>query len=173
MARIIKNLRAFARQESEPIGKVDIVAVINTSLELMRPTLKREKVKTRWRAPAQSIWVKGGEVRLGQVMVNLISNAIEAMSDSQIKQLEIDVVQDKRTTVHVRDSGSGIQQPEKIFDPFYSTKAVGGSEGMGLGLSISYGLVQSFGGAIKGQNAEGGGAVFAVELEQWPGEVGG
>ena len=54
--------------------------------------------------------------------------------------------------VSVRDTGPGIKEPEKIFDPFYSTKAVGAAEGMGLGLSISYGFVQSFGGAIRGRN---------------------
>ena len=53
----------------------------------------------------------------------------------------------------------------KIFDPFYSTKSVGAAEGMGLGLSISYGLVQSFGGDIRGRNHEKGGAVFTVELD--------
>jgi two-component system C4-dicarboxylate transport sensor histidine kinase DctB len=69
--------------------------------------------------------------------------------------------------VHVTDSGPGIEDPERIFEPFYSTKAVGSSEGMGLGLSISYGLVQSFGGNIRGANAATGGAIFTVELEFW------
>jgi len=67
--------------------------------------------------------------------------------------------------VSVRDSGPGIAEPEKIFDPFYTTKEVSDSEGMGLGLSISYGLVQSFGGDIRGRNHPDGGAVFTVELD--------
>ena len=167
MARIIKNLRAFARQESEPMAQVDLVAVIDAALELTGPGLRRAKIKLVWRAPEVAIWVRGGEVRLGQVMVNLISNASDAMMDSAVKRLEIKVLQGDRITVKVRDTGPGIAAPEKIFDPFYSTKAVGASEGMGLGLSISYGLVQSFGGAIKGQNAPEGGAVFTVELERW------
>ena len=65
----------------------------------------------------------------------------------------------------MRDTGPGIAEPEKIFDPFYTTKAVGAAEGMGLGLSISYGLVQSFGGMIRGRNHPDGGAVFTVELD--------
>jgi two-component system C4-dicarboxylate transport sensor histidine kinase DctB len=69
--------------------------------------------------------------------------------------------------VHVCDSGPGIDAPDKIFDPFYTTKEVGSSEGMGLGLSISYGLVQSFGGNIRGANRPEGGAVFTVELDPW------
>ena len=63
--------------------------------------------------------------------------------------------------------GIGPEDLNRIFDPFYSTKQVGGPDGMGLGLSISYGLVQSFGGTIRGSNAPGGGAVFTVELDQW------
>ncbi|MCB1329469.1 MAG: sensor histidine kinase, partial [Maritimibacter sp.] len=58
----------------------------------------------------------------------------------------------------------GLEEPERVFDPFYTTKAVGRAEGMGLGLSISYGLVQSFGGTIHGANHPDGGAVFTVEL---------
>ncbi len=73
--------------------------------------------------------------------------------------------------MRLRDTGPGIKDPEKIFEPFYSTKTVGegapDADGMGLGLSISYGLVQSFGGQISGANAAQGGAVFTVELEQW------
>jgi len=68
--------------------------------------------------------------------------------------------------VTVADSGPGIDDPDKIFDPFYTTKTTGKSEGMGLGLSISYGLVQSFGGKIQGRNLPTGGAEFTVELSR-------
>ena len=80
--------------------------------------------------------------------------------------LTIDVMHEgARTILSVRDTGPGIDAPEKIFDPFYTTKAIGAAEGMGLGLSISYGLVQSFGGAIRGRNHPDGGAIFTVELD--------
>ncbi len=85
-------------------------------------------------------------------------------------RLSVTVDAIEKPVIRVRDTGPGISAPEKIFDPFYSTKEVGASEGMGLGLSISYGLVQSFGGAIRGRNAIGGGAEFTVELEPWQGE---
>ena len=71
----------------------------------------------------------------------------------------------------VRDTGPGISDPDRMFEPFYTTKETGGDDGMGLGLSISYGLVQSFGGKIRGANAPGGGAVMTVELEPWAGEA--
>ena len=63
---------------------------------------------------------------------------------------------------------TGIVQPERIFDPFYSTKEVGAAKGMGLGLSISYGMVQSFGGEIRGGNRAEGGAEFVIELPPVP-----
>lgn len=167
-ARIIRNLRAFAKQESEPVGRVDIVAVVDQALEFTEARLTRDSITISWIRPGGAVHVQGGEVRLGQVMINLISNAADAMAESPLKQISITVQADDPVVVEVADTGPGIDEPEKIFDPFYSTKEVGASEGMGLGLSISYGLVQSFGGQIKGRNAPGGGAVFRVELERWP-----
>ncbi|MDP5347491.1 MAG: ATP-binding protein, partial [Paracoccaceae bacterium] len=111
------------------------------------------------------IHVIGGEVRLGQVLVNLIGNAADAMAGLPVRRIAISLRRhDDRVLLEVADTGPGIEEPEKIFDPFYTTKAVGAAEGMGLGLSISYGLVQSFGGAIRGRNRPEGGAVFTVEL---------
>jgi two-component system C4-dicarboxylate transport sensor histidine kinase DctB len=103
-------------------------------------------------------------------MVNLITNAADAMEATQDRALTITLNTSDRISVDVADTGPGISAPEKIFDPFYSTKEVGAAEGMGLGLSISYGLVQSFGGNIRGANRPEGGAVFTVELDRWEGE---
>jgi len=168
MARIIRNLRAFARNESEPMGKVDLVAVINSAVELTEARLRADGVRLDWVPPAAPIHVWGGEVRLSQVFVNLIANAADAMAGRADRRIAITVADaGGRLAVHVADSGPGIADPDKIFEPFYTTKEVSGEEGMGLGLSISYGLVQSFGGNIRGANAEGGGAVFTVELDRW------
>ena len=168
MARIIKNLRAFARNESEPMGKVDLVAVIDSAVELTASRLRADGVRLDWAAPAAPIYVWGGEVRLSQVFVNLIANAADAMAGTAERRIGITIADEgARLAVHVADSGPGIADPDKIFEPFYTTKEVGGDEGMGLGLSISYGLVQSFGGNIRGANGPGGGAVFTVELDRW------
>ncbi len=164
MARIIKNLRAFSRQESEPFTDVDVGKVVDVVFELLAPKIADAGVLVRWDG-AKGVIVRAGEVRLQQVILNLAANAIDAMEVSAQKVLTLNVVQvDGKIVVSVRDTGPGIKEPEKIFDPFYSTKAVGAAEGMGLGLSISYGLVQSFGGAIRGRNDPDGGAVFTVEL---------
>lgn len=171
MARIIKNLRAFARNESEPVGRVDLVQVIEAAVELTETRLREHDVTLDWQCPeAQSVWVRGGEVRLTQVFVNLINNAVDAMMGQEERRVRIVINDGARLTVGVRDIGPGLKQPEKVFEPFYSTKAVGSSEGMGLGLSISYGLVQSFGGNIRGTNTEHG-ALFTVELDYWKEET--
>lgn len=163
-ARIIKNLRAFAQGESEPMTRVDLLAVIGQAVDLTEARLVADGVTLDWQPPAEDIHVRAGEVRLGQVFVNLINNAADAMAGQPVKHLTLRVETGERLVVQVRDSGPGIADPEKVFEPFYSTKEVG--DGMGLGLSISYGLVQSFGGKIRGANVEGG-AEFAVELEPW------
>ncbi|WP_341365774.1 ATP-binding protein [Yoonia sp. BS5-3] len=166
MGRIIRNLRAFARQEDEPPTNVELVAVIDAVLEIVAPRAQQDGVELLWQRPDAAVIVRGGEVRLQQVILNLVTNAMDAMEESHPKTLTIALsVQAGRTTVSVRDTGPGIAEPEKIFDPFYTTKAIGAAEGMGLGLSLSYGLVQSFGGAIRGRNHPEGGAVFTVELD--------
>ncbi|MCR9126578.1 MAG: ATP-binding protein [Rhodobacteraceae bacterium] len=172
MGRIIRNLRAFARQESEAATRVNLVAVLDSALELVEARLAREGVALRWRPPPEPVWVRGGEVRLGQVFVNLITNAADAMAEQSGKAIRLTLIEEEaRVRVEVADTGPGIAEPERMFDPFYTTKEVGASEGMGLGLSISYGLVQSFGGAIRGHNGPEGGAVMTVELERWQMEV--
>lgn len=165
-ARIITNLRAFSRNESEPMGKVDLVAVLQSAVELTEARLKNDGVKLDWDSAATHgpVYARGGEVRLTQVFVNLINNAADAMLDQDSKYIRIVIDNGETLAVTVRDLGPGIADPERIFEPFYSTKEVGA--GMGLGLSISYGLVQSFGGKIRGTNV-GNGAMFTVELDYW------
>ena len=170
MSRIIKNLRAFARNEREALGKVDLISVITTAVELTEARLRQDDIKLQWDAGQHGpgVYVIGGEVRLVQVFVNLINNAADAMAaQTSTRQISIDIQTTDKLSVTVRDTGPGIADPKQVFDPFYTTKPVGNSEGMGLGLSISYGLVQSFGGNIRASNGATGGALMTVELEPW------
>jgi len=165
MGRIIKNLRAFAKQESEPLSDVDLVAVVDAAIEMGTSKISHAGVSLDWAAPMSAVMVRGGEVRLQQVVLNLISNAVDAMEETEDRRIEIALGREGgRVHLSVRDTGPGIAEPEKIFDPFYTTKQIGSAEGMGLGLSISYGLVQSFGGQIRGRNHPDRGAIFTVEL---------
>ncbi len=162
-ARIMKNLRSFARNEKEPTGRVDLVRVVQQAVDLTESRLRKSAVRLEFQIPDAPVFVRGGEVRLSQVFVNLITNAADAMRDVEKPVLRIEMT--KNGQVRVADNGPGIDDPDKVFDPFYTTKTVG--EGMGLGLSISYGLIQSFGGNIRGTNGANGGAVFEVDLEIW------
>jgi len=162
MGRIIRNLRAFARKDGETVAKVDLVQVVEDTLELAGIRLRQKNVTTHWDKPAAPILVNGGGVRLQQVVLNLITNATDAMEGQGDKTIWLDIKVSDKVFLHVRDNGPGLQDVDKIFEPFYSTKTVG--DGMGLGLSISYGIVQSFGGQIVGKNASDGGAVFSIEL---------
>jgi two-component system C4-dicarboxylate transport sensor histidine kinase DctB len=167
MGRIIRNFRTFARQEIEPASKVDLGQVVQAAIDLSEQRIAKDGVTLSIDLPDHQVWVQGGEVRLQQVLVNLISNALDAMGGTKDRRLAISVSDRDGVLLEVRDSGPGINDPDKIFEPFYSTKSIGEAEGVGLGLSISYGLVQSFGGNIHGANAPGGGAIFTIELKPW------
>lgn len=164
MGRIIRNLRTFARQESDGMGDVDLVAVVQAALELVEPRLSRATIAVDWPVPDAPVMVRGGEVRLQQVVVNLLSNAADAIGQDGRIGIAIDR-NGTRVALRIRDTGPGISEPDRIFDPFYSTKEVGASEGMGLGLSISYSIVKSFCGSIGARNLAEGGAEFTVELD--------
>ena len=169
MGRIIRNLRAFARQESEPATRVGLAAVVESALEMLDARIKQSAVSVTWQRPDFPAIVMGGEVRLSQVVLNLLANALDAMENAPTRQLSIAITRaDDGIRLTVADTGPGIADPSRIFDPFYSTKEVGSAEGLGLGLSISYGLVQGFGGNLRGENAPTGGAVFTVDLREAP-----
>jgi len=165
MGRIIKNLRAFSKQETVKQVQVDLGVVIASALDLTQARRNDMDVELVYDAPDEPVWVRGGEVRLAQVFVNLISNALDAMMDVQKRRLEIVIrLEPHGVTAMITDSGHGITAPEKVFDPFYSTKDVGAAKGMGLGLSISYAIVQSVDGEIRAHNTDGG-ACFTVTLQ--------
>ena len=107
----------------------------------------------------------GGRIRLGQVFVNLVNNAVDAIGGQEGGRVEITARQSEDVViVEVSDNGPGIPDAtlQHIFDPFFTTKATG--EGIGIGLSIVDNIVRDFGGKVSAYNGENGGAVFRVEL---------
>ncbi len=166
IGRIIQNLRAFSKQQVEPMTRVDLRDVLTDAIDMVSQKAQDTGAEITLNFPDGSVWVKGGEVRLGQIFVNLMTNALDAMVDSPEKRLTVTLRHDKAILIDFRDTGPGVDVPEKVFDPFYSTKAVGAAEGMGLGLSISYGIAKSFGGDIRVRNCDPG-ALFIVELQPW------
>ena len=165
MGRIIRNLRSFARKEAEEFSSVDLRAVVRDTLEIAALRLEQAGVTLRYDPPENEVFVIGGAVRLQQVLLNLITNAADAMEGAERPEIEVRIERNVGSTrLQVLDCGPGLQEPDKVFEPFYTTKQVGSGEGMGLGLSISYGIVQSFDGDIRGENRPEGGAVFTVVL---------
>jgi two-component system C4-dicarboxylate transport sensor histidine kinase DctB len=165
MAAISKHLRNFARRPMEAVGPVRLAEVLDDALALMAARLAGTEVEVP--DPGPDLWVTGGHVRLQQVLVNLLSNALDAMERQPDKRIRIGIeTAGQEVRLSVRDSGSGLD-PEvipQIFDPFFSTKGPG--KGLGLGLSISYNIVRDFGGLLGAANHPEGGAVFTLTLKR-------
>ena len=166
MASIGKHLRNFARKPHEQTSTVFVKTIINDALEILATRTKAIGAKISVDLPREELWVVGGQVRLQQVLVNLIGNSLDAMEDLQQPKIEIKAKRDEQyITLSVRDFGAGIEDnaASQIFDPFFTTKGVG--KGLGLGLSISYNIVKDFGGELSGRNHQDGGAVFVIKLK--------
>lgn len=165
MARIIRHLRTYARKEPTTVKPTHVLRAIEESIALLGRRIEASGASVEIDVPEPDAQAIAGEVRLQQVMVNLISNALDAMTGSTDKQLTIRVVNiADAIVITVTDTGPGIphENMSSVFDPFFTTKEVGA--GLGLGLSITYGIVQQFGGTIAARNAERGGAIFEVRL---------
>ena len=165
MASITNHLKTFARK-SEP-GRPEPVSVpraVEGALFLIESQLKAKSVRIT-RDVQPDVWVSGYAVQLEQVLVNLIRNALDAVADVPRPAIEIAArADDKTVRISIADNGPGVPAEviDRIFDPFVTTKPVG--KGLGLGLSITYGIVQDFGGRISAANRPQGGAELVVEL---------
>ena len=168
MARIIRNLKAFARKETEAPMDVALDTAVVDALELMEKKLDQADVEVTWQPPADPVFVRGGGVRLSQVMVNVVSNAIDAMvgADVEVRRIEIDLADEDPVKLTIRDTGPGFDEATRrhVFDPFFTTKSEDAGEGLGLGLSISQRIVTSFGGTIEAGNHPEGGAIVTITL---------
>jgi two-component system C4-dicarboxylate transport sensor histidine kinase DctB len=134
-------------------------------LTLLEYRLEDEQVEVALDLPPQPVYVTGNAVRLEQVMVNLLSNALDAMSDRPRRLLSVRLRCAAGTAVlTVADTGRGIARENLglVFDPFYTTKEVG--QGLGLGLSISYGIIRDMGGEITVDSVPDAGTTFRVAL---------
>ncbi|SHH56886.1 sensor histidine kinase [Cognatishimia maritima] len=162
--RIIGNLRAFARQEVAPTDRIDFCDVVRASLSAMDDSLREAGIDVSVALPSAPIEVIAGRVRLEQVVLNLISNAADAMAQSDVKTLSVHLrTEGANAVLTVSDSGSGIADPSRVFEPFYTTKELGSSKGLGMGLALSHGLVTRFGGTLSCKNLDKG-AAFTISL---------
>ncbi len=166
MASISRHLRNFARKPNEKLGSVALDAVIDDTLEIVSARLKTADADLLVELGEDAAMVHAGFVRLQQVLVNIITNAADAVEGLDDRRIHVLAARQGDTVIlTIRDHGPGVPAAiaERIFDPFYTTKGVG--KGLGLGLSISYNIVKDFGGSLSVSNHPEGGAVFRIELE--------
>jgi two-component system C4-dicarboxylate transport sensor histidine kinase DctB len=166
MAAISRHLRNFARKPNEKLGPVDLSEVVADTAEIVAWRLKAADATLAVDLGPSPLIVRGGAVRLQQVLVNIVSNAADAVEGLEDRRIELAARKKSgRVTITVRDHGPGVSPAiaERIFDPFFTTKGVG--KGLGLGLSISYNIVKDFGGSLSVTSHPHGGAVFVVELD--------
>lgn len=163
--QIVLSMRPFARADEKQRASCDVARIMQAALNLARNELRhRARVVTDFR-PVPSVWAN--EARLGQVFLNLLLNAAQAIPDGHAADHEVRVSTHEehgQVVVTVRDSGRGIAVDvlPRIFDPFFSTKAAGG--GSGLGLFISQSIVQEYGGQLLAESTPGAGATFEVRF---------
>jgi C4-dicarboxylate-specific signal transduction histidine kinase len=163
--QIISHLRTFGRAARVSVELVDIDDVIERALLLMQEQFRLRGIEVELELSPDELLVLANPIQLEQVFINLLTNARDALEDSDRKTVKIASDHDEeRITITFSDSGPGIpaELQQRIFDPFFTTKQVG--TGTGLGLSITYSILKEHGGEISVTSPRGGGATFRVEL---------
>jgi C4-dicarboxylate-specific signal transduction histidine kinase len=162
---IISHLRTFGRVAPVSREAVSMNQVVERSLSLMHEQLRLREIEVELDLSPASPVVIGNSIQLEQVLINLLTNARDAVAESPRKVVQIAcAVRERVIHLTFSDTGPGIPEglEQRIFDPFFTTKEVG--RGTGLGLSITYGIIKEHGGTITVTNGPAGGAVFVIQL---------
>ncbi|MCG7866912.1 MAG: ATP-binding protein, partial [Candidatus Thiodiazotropha taylori] len=163
MTQISSQLKLFARKSDGSRRPVSVHNVIESSKRILNPQLRKSATEIQYKLAKQDPLVMADPVRLEQVLVNLIANAVNAMENQQSRWVSIEMVkQGGELKIDILDNGPGIPADhlERIFDPFFTTK----ESGLGLGLSISHHIIESMGGTLSAHNSEKAGALFTLRL---------
>jgi two-component system C4-dicarboxylate transport sensor histidine kinase DctB len=169
MGAITRQLKSYARHSGDRFTPINLGDALSSALALMEPQLRNRKVEIIRTLPSEPVFVMGDRLRIEQVIVNLLRNALDATEQTPGAVIDILLAAGETAVLTVRDNGQGITDLEKLFEPFFTTKLPG--DGVGLGLAISSGIVNDLGGRLTARNAEGGGAVFEVQLPILPEET--
>ncbi|CAM3363380.1 sensor histidine kinase [Thalassospira profundimaris] len=165
MGAITGQLKTFSRKSTGVLEPVDLKVALDNTLQLLSPQLQQEECTLERNEPDTPLVIQADLVRIEQICVNIIRNALDAMADSSVKRIRIDLTSTKTDVImQITDTGPGMNEEtlSLLFDPFFTTKDPG--QGVGLGLSVTYGIVRDFGGSIKAYNTETAGACFEVRL---------
>jgi two-component system C4-dicarboxylate transport sensor histidine kinase DctB len=162
MGSITRQLKSYARQSGDTFAPVNLGDALSSALSMMEPQLRQRHVNITRTLPEEPVFVMADRVRVEQVMINLLRNAMDATEGTDDPSIDILLAAGETAVLTVRDNGHGIEDFDNLFEPFYTTKQPG--DGVGLGLAISSGIVNDLGGRLTARNALGGGAVFEVQL---------
>lgn len=160
---LVGSLLSFARQLPGEKTHVNLSAIAQTAIKLVQPQLHTHKVELRTDLASDLPLIVGDSNQLLQVCVHIVNNALQALDGVPGGIVQVSTKSDGPNVVlEFADNGPGAREPERVFDPFYTTKPVG--QGTGLGLSACYGIVQEHKGKIICRNRPEGGAVFRIEM---------
>ena len=160
---LVSSLLSFAQQSPGEKTLLDMGSLAQRALQMkmLRIDNKNIRVESQIAADLPQIW--GNVNQLFQCCVEIIGNATDALEEVGGGNVLVRAyAEDNEVVLEFSDSGPGVRHPQRIFDPFYTTKPVG--KGMGLGLSVTYGIVRDHQGQINCQNRDQGGAVFTLRF---------
>lgn len=169
MGGITRQLKSYARKGDVDSEPVDLRDSVRAALSMMAPQLGRMAVRILTTLPSEPAIVNADPLRLEQIIVNLLRNALDAVRSREDREIRILLVEGETILLQVADNGPGLREPDKLFEPFYTTKKPG--EGLGLGLAISAGFAAELGGRLVARNAPDGGAVFELLLPRAAGQT--
>ena len=160
---LISNLLSFAQQGSGEKTLVDLCMLLQRSVQMRGLQSHDQKIRIETSIEPHLPAVRGNGHQLFQAFAQIVENAMDALEEAGGGLLQVSAhLQGEEVVVQFSDSGPGVKEPQKVFDPFYTTKPIG--KGTGLGLSAVYGVVQDHRGQITCQNRPEGGAVFVLHL---------
>jgi signal transduction histidine kinase len=159
---LVQKMLGFARETPLESGPVDVGPLIDSALKLSRVS-RHSHIKVEIHEEESALAIRGDASQLLQVFLHIIGNALDAMEGETPGILSINSrAKNQRIEIEFTDTGPGLREPQRVFDPFYTTKPVG--KGAGLGLSTCYGIIHQHGGEILCGNRPGAGAVFTLVL---------
>ncbi|MBE02707.1 ATP-binding protein [Marinobacter lutaoensis] len=167
MAELTRQFKVFARKSEGRPAVVDLRMPVDAALKIIMAQKDSEGIDIRWQRPERPVLCHGDLIRIEQVMVNLLANAVQAVEGRAQPEITIDIGEESgHWRCRVRDNGSGLPaNTEQIFEPFFTTKSM--KRGLGLGLSISRQIVDALGGRLTGHNrTDGPGAEFVLILQK-------
>jgi two-component system NtrC family sensor kinase len=165
IGQITGDLLVFSRMKSSECEAIDLNEIVKRIVRLVEPPIHRKGIELKMDLAENLPPVWGSEMGIDQVVYNILYNAYQATDAKGTVSLRTSLNYEGRIEIKIADNGQGISSEimKRIFEPFFTTKEVG--QGTGLGLSLSYGIIQEFGGTINVDSEPGKGTLFTVTLD--------